>query len=107
MVRWLGEQWHSHPTRVQVLVLTPVLAFFWIYSGPFGDVRSVEGHVPADYKCVYGDFVNLKKMVRLSLSGYSSGGGVGGVHRDECVCICMSVYVCTMLRKHGSTRTPY
>jgi hypothetical protein len=48
--------------------LTPMLAFFWIYFRPFGDVCSVGGDVPVDYKGVCGNFVNLKMMCRLSLS---------------------------------------
>jgi hypothetical protein len=75
VVEWLGGQWYPQPTRVQVLDLTLVLAFSWIYFRPSGNVRSVGGDVPVDYEGICGDFVNIKMMCRLSLSDVLIGVG--------------------------------
>ena len=68
LVGSFGGQWYPHPTRVQVLDLTLVLAFSWIYSRPSDDVCLVGGDVLVNYEGVCSDLVTLKMMCRLSLS---------------------------------------
>uniref|UniRef100_R7W0S8 Uncharacterized protein n=1 Tax=Aegilops tauschii TaxID=37682 RepID=R7W0S8_AEGTA len=45
---------------------------------PFGDVRSAGGHVLVNYEGIYGGFVNLKMMCRLSFSEVLIGIGEPG-----------------------------
>ena len=59
--------WSNQPIRVQVLDLTLVVALFWIYFKSFGNVRSVGAEVPVDYEGIFGDFINLKILFRLSI----------------------------------------
>ena len=62
---------------------------------PSSDVHSVKGNAHVDYECVCGDFVDMNMMCRLSLSKVLIGIGCICVNRNECISVC----VCTMVRK--------
>ena len=56
-------------------------------------------HVPIDYGGVCGDFVNLKMMCRLNFLEVLTWVGMRVcIQRSECKFVCMSVYVCTVLK---------
>ena len=57
-----------------------MVAFFWIYFGPFGDVHLVKEDVLVNYECVCVDFVNLKVICDMPTS-------LSGMLMDECACV--------------------